>query len=163
VAPELLTTLEAQELRDKAEFIRAYQESQKLSDNELYRKFGGIGSTTTYKRILKGDLKELDLDKQLTNYRSVCALIESIGQDLEDEEHILDGMVGPNELRRAFLETSTQASIGRFILVQGDTGTGKSFTLKSLARKYGRRCFILRRPGTTGRTPCWPSSSASWA
>ena len=143
MAPELLNTIEANELRDMAEKIQAYQLAQKFSDNELYRKLPAIGSTKTYKKILNNDLKEVDLEKQLANYRSACAFIESVGESIEEEEHILRTLSGPIELHRAFLEASTQSSIARFILVQGDTGMGKTFALLSLADKYGGRCFIL--------------------
>ena len=81
-----LTTVEADELVALAQKIRAWQEVRKLSDNELLRRLPGLGSTKTFGRILKNDLEELDLERWLSEYRAVWALIESLtGRDRDEE------------------------------------------------------------------------------
>jgi DNA transposition AAA+ family ATPase len=153
VAPELLNSIDAEELKDLALRIHEYQVGKKLSDNALFKKFAGIGSTTTYKRILAAELKELNLEKQLANYRSVCALIEAIGEELEDAEELFADLLGPLELRRAFMETATQASLGRVIIVEGDTGTGKTKAAAILVQNVGGRFLWLEASVAWGDKP----------
>jgi DNA transposition AAA+ family ATPase len=152
MAPELLNSMDAAELRKLAQRIAEHQEAKKLSDNGLLKKFPAMGSTTTYKKILNDNLKELDLEKQLTNYRSVVALIESI-QDEEEEEELFEDLVGPLELRRAFLETSTQRSNSRVIILEGDTGTGKTKCAQLLVKKLGMRFIWTEAADAWGDKP----------
>ena len=152
MAPELLNTIDAKELKGLAQRVREYQEGKKLSDNGLYRKFPGIGSTTTYKRILDGKLEELDLERQLSQYRAVVALIESI-RDEDDEEELFEDLLPALEIKRSFLETSGRSSNDRFIVVEGDTGSGKTGAGKLLVRKYGSRFLYLEACDVWGDKP----------
>ena len=116
--------------------IRDWQLKQRnLSDQKLVERFMALGSTKTYKRILDNDLGELNLDKQLSAYRAVW---ESICEELpqhEDEEIIenLDTIVKP---RLAAMEARNAAGNTRFVLIEGDTGCGKTTGLKALQAKY---------------------------
>jgi DNA transposition AAA+ family ATPase len=152
MSPELLNSLDTVELKDLAARVLEYQEAKGLSDSAMLRKFAAMGSTTTYKNILNGKLGELDLEKWLTNYRAVVALIES-SKDEEEEEELYADLVGPLELKRAFLETSTTKSINRFIIVQGDTGTGKTACRKALIAKFGMRFIQLEATVAWGDRP----------
>jgi len=152
VAPELINSIEAAELKDLAQRVLEYQEAKSLSDTAMLRKFAALGSTTTYKKILGGKLEELDLEKWLTNYRAAVALIESTKDD-EQEEEVYSDLVGPLELKRAFLETSRTSSIARFILVQGDTGTGKTFCRRALLKQYGMRFLCVEGTDAWGDRP----------
>lgn len=125
MAPELFRSMEADELRQLATQIRDYQEAKKLSDSALVRKFADLGSTKTFNRILADDLAELDLERQLANYRSVWALIESMGTEAGKEEELYEDLTPIIELKRAFLSTMQKKGNARFILVEGDTGTGR--------------------------------------
>ncbi len=89
MAPEQLNSLDAKELHDLAQKIQTYQDARKLSDTGLVKKFPGLGSTKTYKRILGNDLVELDLEKQLTHYRCVVTLIDRLVHKAEIA--VLDG------------------------------------------------------------------------
>ena len=153
MAPELLNSIDANELRELAQRVRDYQDAKKLSDNALFRKFAGIGSTKTYKKILDDKLDELDLEKQLTNYRSVVSMIEAIGDKFEGEESLIENMTGPLELKRAYLEASTQESIARLIIVEGDTGSGKTKTGKALITKYSASTVWIEANETWGDSP----------
>lgn len=152
MAPELLNTLDASALKDIAQRVREYQERKGLSDSGMLRKFAALGSTTTYKKILDGKIEDLDLEKWLTNYRAVIALIESTKDD-EVEEELYSDLVGAAELKRVFLETSTTQSIARFILVEGDTGTGKSGCKKLLLKQYGMRFINIEGTVAWGDRP----------
>jgi type II secretory pathway predicted ATPase ExeA len=139
MAPELLNSADAAELREIAQRIREWQQAKQISDAAVVKKYTGLGSTKTFKRILDGDLKELDLEKQLTNYRTVEALIDSLGdEEGEDEELYAD--IGPTvHLMRVALESIKERGIARFVLMLGDTGTGKSSARKVILEKYGQR------------------------
>jgi hypothetical protein len=152
MAPELLRSQDAAALKDCAARIQEWQQVKALSDSALLRKFDGLGSTTTYKRILKGDIAELDLEKQLINYRSVVALIEAMGEE-EDAEELYEDFLGALELKRAFFETNKTNSIARFILIDGDTGTGKTSCLKLLVKKYGTRFLFIEATDVWGDRP----------
>lgn len=152
MAPELLTGMEAAELKSLAQRVREFQEVKKLSDSGMLRKFAALGSTTTYKKILNGQIEELDLERWLTNYRAVVALIEATKDDDAEEKYFTD-MVGPLELKRVFLETSVVTTVARFILVQGDTGIGKSACKKVLIDQFGMRFFNVEGSVAFGDRP----------
>lgn len=109
----------------------------------MAKKFSGLGSTKTYSRVINGDLAELDLERQLANYRSVLAVIESIGTDEEANEDLCGDLYGVRQLQRAVLETFKQNGLARFVLMEGDTGTGKSAARRILIEKYGQRILPI--------------------
>lgn len=143
MAPELLNSADAEELRAIAQRVRDWQQAKQISDAALCKRYTGLGSTKTFKRILDGDLKELDLEKQLTNYRTVWALIESLGDDEGSEEELYADLTPAIALSRIVLETLRERGIARFILMLGDTGTGKSCALRLMQLKYGQRIVAI--------------------
>lgn len=149
MAPEMLNSADAAELREIAQRVRDWQQGKGLSNAALCRKFGGLGSTKTYKRILEpGEenegLKELDLDKQLANYKTVWALIESIGDDEAAREELYPDLTPAVHFNRVLLETMREAAgIARFILILGDTGSGKSSALHLMRVKWGQRILSI--------------------
>lgn len=143
MAPELLNSADAAELREIAQRVRDWQQAKQISDAALCKKYTGLGSTKTFKRILDGDLKELDLEKQLTNYRTVWALIESLGDDEGDDEEYYPDLTPVVHLSRVLFETMREHGIARFILMLGDTGTGKTSARKILLAKYGQRLLWI--------------------
>lgn len=143
MAPELLNSADAAELREIAQRVRDWQQAKQLSDSALVKKYTGLGSTKTFKRILDGDLKELDLEKQLTNYRTVEALIDSLGDDEGTEEELYADLTPAIALSRIILETLRERGIARFILMLGDTGSGKTCALRLMQQKYGQRILVI--------------------
>ncbi|SRR5581483_3701045 len=153
MAPELFKTMEANELRELAQKIKDYQEAKKLTFALLLKKFRGIGSDKTFNRILAGDLSELDLEKQLNNYRAVWALIESLGDEEADEEEFYDDLFPVIQLKRAFFETTRENGNGRVIFLLGPTGSGKSCARKLLIEKYGERLLWIEASEAWGGSP----------
>lgn len=133
----------ADELVALAKSIRLWQEQQELSDNELLRRLPGLGSTKTFTRLLKNDHAELDLDRWVANYRSVWAVIESLNGRERAEEELYDDISTVVSLRRALVEILECRSIRRVILLEGDSGLGKSSALTLLQRKYGQRVLLI--------------------
>lgn len=139
MAPQLLGTMEADELRQLGQRIKEYQAAKDLNDTAMVKRFPGLGSTKTYNRVAGGDLAELDLEKQLNNYRAVWALIESVGQEETHSEELYDDLNPVIQLRKAVFEVFRETGNARFILVEGDTGLGKSSARRMLIEKYGQR------------------------
>lgn len=138
-----LTQVERDELVALATRIRDWQEQRKYSDNELLRRCPGLGSTKTFTRILKGDLAELDLDRWASEYRAVWALIESLTGRERVEEELYDDISTVVQLRRALVEILEETSIRRVVLLEGESGLGKSCALTLLQRKYGQRILVV--------------------
>jgi len=138
-----LLPAQADELVGLAKSIRLWQEQRDLSDNELLRKLPSLGSTKTYTRLLKGDTAELDLDRWISQYRSALSVTESMtGREQADEE-LYDDVSTVVSLRRSLVEILECRSIRRVILVEGDSGLGKSSALTLLQTKYGQRVLVV--------------------
>ncbi|HMO03920.1 MAG TPA: ATP-binding protein [Kiritimatiellia bacterium] len=142
-----------QELKSLAHNIQQWQEAKHLSDAALRKRFPDIGSDRTYKRILAGDFDELDVEVQLAKYRAVWALIETIGEDAGVSEDFYDDLSPVVQLRRSLLETFHETGNARFILVQGDTGSGKTSAAKALIAKYGQRLLFVELTDVMSDSP----------
>lgn len=139
MAPNLLASRDAAELRELGQNIRGWQTERGLSDTAMVKRFGGLGSTKTYTRVFNGDLAELDLDRQLNNYRAVWALIEGVDGAEECGEELYDDLSPVVQLKRAVFDVFRQTGNARFVLMEGDTGLGKSKARHLLIEKYGQR------------------------
>lgn len=154
MAPELFTTMEANELRELAQKIAEWQAVKKLSDNALVRKLPQVGSTKTFKRILANDLAELDLEKQVASYRAAWAFLESIANDTElEDETMYDDLWAVVQLRRAFFETMRENGNARVVFLLGPTASGKSTARRALMEKYGTRLFLIEASVTWNDNP----------
>ncbi len=154
MAPELFHSMEGDELKDIAGKVKAYQEAKGLNDTQLVKLFPDLGSTKTYRAILAGDLAELNLERQLTNYRLVLALLESGAEmrGLRDED-LYEDFVGVARTKKVLLDTMPQRSIARLIIVEGDTGTGKSSIRALITRKYQGRILNIEASAAWSDSP----------
>lgn len=143
----------AQELSSLAQKIKAWQEAKGLSTSAMLRRFGGLGSDKTYNKILRGDLSEMDVDRQLANYRAAAALIEAVGEDASTAEDFYDDLSTVVRLRRALMEAFVETGNARFILVQGDSGAGKTSAARALITKYGTRLVFVELSPVFGDSP----------
>ncbi len=144
------TAAEAQrkELVSLAQTIRDYQKKREWSDTQLAKKYGGVGSTKTFIRILNGDLKELDLERWLLEYRTVVNLIAAEAGAHSQDEEIFDDLSTCTRLRLAFLDVMNVHGNNRLIICEGASGSGKSKAGEKLAAKYGRRVLHGEADGT---------------
>lgn len=156
MAPELLITMECNELRDLALRIAEWQETRKLSDAALLKLCPQLGSTKTYKRVLNphDDLAELDLENQLANFRTAWAWIESQVDEAEDgSDELYEDLWAAIQLRKAFTDTRSIESDARVILVLGASGMGKSAARRLLVEKYGTRLIWMEASVAWGDSP----------
>lgn len=138
-----LSQFEADELVALAQRARAWQEQRGYSDTELLRRMPGLGSTKTFTRVLKRELAELDLDRWVSEYRAVIAVIESLSGREQKEVELFEDMTTVVQLRRALVEIIEEKSIRRVVLVEADSGLGKSSGLTLLQRKYGQSILVV--------------------
>ena len=143
----------AKELVELAKGIRNWQEAKGLSTSKMLRRFPTLGSDRTYGRLVAGTVEDLDIEKQLVNYRSAWALIEAVGEDASTSEDFYDDLSPVVQLRRAMMETFTENGLARFILVQGDTGSGKTSAARSLIQRYGSRLLFTELSNYVNDSP----------
>lgn len=151
--PVTLSNIVAAELVGLAKQIRAWQEQRNLSDNEILRRMPGLGSTKTYARLLKDDTAELDLDRWLDNYRAVWAVIESIAGREREAESLFDDISTVVAMRRSIVDVLEARTIRRVILLEAESGLGKSSALTILQRKYGMRILPMEAADAWGDNP----------
>lgn len=141
--PASLLSIEADELIGLAKRIREWQEAREFSDNELLRRLPGLGSTKTFVRVTRGDVAELDVPRWVSEYRAVWASIESLtGRERGDIE-LYEDISTVISVRRALTDIFECRSLRRVILVEGDSGLGKSSALTFMQRKYGQRLLVV--------------------
>jgi hypothetical protein len=146
MAPDELLSNDCAELRSIAARIQDYQDAKKLNDTALYRLIGEIGSTKTYRRILDDAdaLEDLNLERQLTKYRSALAALEVIGQKAGVRTERYEDIFATLKLRAAVGETMMESGLARCIFLIGPSGSGKTEALQALRDKYGRRVVSIR-------------------
>jgi type II secretory pathway predicted ATPase ExeA len=131
---------ELQQLREIAQQIHDWQQREGLSDNELLKQCGLLGSTKTYRRILNptDDLSVgIDIERQLHAYQQQLLVIETraaAGAGAEDDYDDLDHVV---RARLAVTEAMGEKGNNRLVIIEGPSGAGKSTI---------RRCLIQRWP-----------------
>jgi hypothetical protein len=138
-----MNRLDAEELQKLAIRVREYQAARALSFAQLQKRLPGIGSDRTYNRILNGDLAQLDMEQQLANYRAVVALLESLGDVKEESEPLYEDLSPVVCLRKAVLEAMRESGNARLVLLEGDTGMGKTSARKLLLEKFGQRLLWI--------------------
>lgn len=141
------------ELVELARGIRHWQEAKGFTTSKMLRRFPTLGSDRTYGRLVAGDVDEMDVEKQLVNYRSAWALIEAVGEDASTSEDFYEDLSPVVQLRRAMMETFTETGLCRFILVQGDTGSGKTSAARCLIQRYGSRLLFMELSNYVADSP----------
>jgi hypothetical protein len=130
------------ELIELAKQVRDWQASSGLNDSELCRRFAGLGSTKTYKRILEGDLEELDGERWETDYRQVLALIEIESQNRDADEPVYDDLHHMTASRLAATDAMQERGNNRLVIVEGPSGSGKTTAGRALAARFGRKIVL---------------------
>lgn len=142
------------QLRAVAGQIADYQTKHGFSDTELCKRYAGLGSTKTYKRILDAgdELEELNVERQLHNYQQAWALIEIALASADVEEPDYGDMRFVTATRLAVTDALQEQGNNRLVIVEGASGSGKS----TIAR-----CLQARWPNVTvfvEADECWKDS-----
>lgn len=147
------TTETEASLQAVAQRIRDWQESRKVSDTDLCKRYAGLGSTKTYKRLLGGDFEELNAERQLHNYESVWCLIEiavafQFGdeKDFDDLKHVVSA-------RLAVTDALSEKGNNRLVIVEGASGSGKSAIGRCLYERWPAVAVIIEADETWKNSP----------
>lgn len=124
------------ELVDIAAKIAAWGEAHGMSRAQLVRNFTDLGSEKSFRDIASGQLDGYNAENQLTKYRAVYATMEELSNQ-GGEERIYDDLSTVVRLRRAFLGVVKAAGTNRVLIVQGESGVGKTTAVGLLRGKYG--------------------------
>ena len=124
------------ELTDIAAKIAAWGESHGMSRAQLVRNFTDLGSEKSFRDISAGNLEGYNAENQLTKYRAVYATMEELANQ-GGEERIYDDLGTVVKIRRAFLGVVKATGTNRVLIVQGESGVGKTTAVGLLRGKYG--------------------------
>ena len=124
------------ELIDIAAKIAAWGESHGMSRAQLVRNFTDLGSEKSFRDISAGNLEGYNAENQLTKYRAVYATMEELANQ-GGEERIYDDLGTVVKIRRAFLGVVKATGTNRVLIVQGESGIGKTTAVGLLRGKYG--------------------------
>lgn len=125
-----------EELVGIAAKIAAWGEARGMSRAQLVRSFTDLGSEKSFRDIAGGQTEGYNAESQLTKYRAVYATMEELA-DRGGEEKIFDDLGTVVKLRRAFLGVVKAAGTNRVLIVQGESGIGKTTAVGLLRGKYG--------------------------
>jgi hypothetical protein len=143
----------AGELVSLARRLRQWQEDRRLSTAAMIRRFGQLGSDKTFNKLVRGDLDEVDVESQLVKYRAAWALVEAVADATGAGDPLYDDLSPALLLRNAFTDILAETGNGRFILLQGDTGSGKTSAAKALCQRYGTRLAFVELSPVVGDSP----------
>ncbi|MBR6734072.1 MAG: ATP-binding protein [Kiritimatiellae bacterium] len=124
------------ELIEIAAKIAAWGEAHGMSRAQLVRNFADLGSEKSFRDISAGSLEGYNAENQLAKYRAVYATMEELSAQ-GGEESIYDDLGTVVKIRRAFLGVVKATGTNRVLIVQGESGIGKTTAVGLLRGKYG--------------------------
>ena len=132
----------AEQLRSVAQNIETYRIDLVMSKAQLLRDYPELGSDKTNGKIVSGNLEQLDAASWLEKYQHVWNQIQHDEQG--GDEGLIETLGAPVELCRSYLETRNEKGNGRFILVLGESGMGKTSAVNVMKSKpYGGLIYDL--------------------
>lgn len=140
------TNVERKRLVELAAQIRDWQTSRRISDAELCRKYQGLGSTKTFKRILDGSLEELDLDRWLMEYQQVWTVL-CVEAPVEADP-VYDDLWHVRAARSAVRSAMQEVGNNRLVIVEGPSGSGKTTAARCIASSFGKKVVICEATET---------------
>ncbi|MDE2101191.1 MAG: ATP-binding protein [Patescibacteria group bacterium] len=129
-----------QQLRELARECQSYQLERGLSDAKFCSKVSQAGSTKTYKRILDASdaLEELNIEKQLENYQAAVEYIRVLRASDRPAEKEFEDFANVTDSLAAIARALQEDSIARFVVIEGENGTGKDAVKNALLRKWNK-------------------------
>lgn len=125
-----------------AKRVHEHQTAEGLTDTALLKKFPQLGSTKTFKRILAGDLAELDVERWMLEFQQALALIDALAGATNETEPLFDDLTAPARLRVAVLDAMKETGNARLVILQGPSGSGKTCAAALLAQRFGSRVVL---------------------
>ena len=132
-------------LLDVGEKIRHWQLEQipKLSDADLLKRYLALGSNRTFKRAHTGEgIEGLDADDWLAKYQKVWDQIQTETL-VRSAEPVYDDLSPTVAIRAAVARLMRETGQQRLVVIQGDTGSGKTVGLRAVAAIYGGTAYLI--------------------
>lgn len=143
-------------LRDLARDIQTFQTERGWSDARLCKEISQVGSSKTYKRILdpEDELDDLNVENQLRNYQAAAEMVRILAardHAPEPEYQEFDNIkLSLGAVARALKEDS----IRRFVVIEGENGTGKDAVKNAILARLGAMTTMVEA------TELWKESAA---
>lgn len=140
--------------------VRDYQNTARprLSDAGLVRKFPGLGSSRTYSRLVNGKATEIadsSVPGLAAAYEGVLDQVELEAVAATDDNRIFEDLAPTREVRDTVTGLLRSHGNARLAIIQGNTGTGKTMSLRAVAARFPRTAIYLEAE------PGWSSPSAA--
>lgn len=127
--------------------IAAWQKSAEVSDNKLIKQFPDLGSTKTFKKLSdKKDATSLDVASWLPKYRSVLFAIKT-ATGSQHNEAVYTELGTAHKLLQVGSQLLAHKGINRWVMIEGDSGSGKSTALGALCAAHPGK--FVRVSGST--------------
>lgn len=101
------------------------------------RDYPGLGSERTFRDFRNGKTEGYDVEAQLASYRAVQAVIDELSGTSGAREQAYEDLGPVVALRRAFTQVVQSAGTNRVVVIQGESGVGKTTAIRILAGRYG--------------------------
>lgn len=126
------------ELRQLALEAQTYQYEREWSDSKICKEIAQLGSTKTYKRILDeaDSLGEMNVETQLKNYRAAADMIKVLRTKDRAPEPEYEDFANVTESLSAVASAISEESISRFVVIEGENGTGKDAVKNALLKRW---------------------------
>lgn len=122
-------------LFDVAQRIRLWQEGQspRVSDNALLERYRALGSSKTYAKLRARDASQLDAEEWLQKYLGVWSQVEADSD--AQAEVIYPDLSWMQDIYRSVLQLSLRKGLDRLVIIEGDSGYGKTEALRYVTRQ----------------------------
>ena len=134
------------ELAELSVSIRDWQQQQNYTDARMCTDFE-IGSQRTYEAVCQNRFDGLDVDRWLPAYRTAWEQMQ-LRTTAGEEVPLYDDLTPVLLLRTALVRAMRELGNDRLIILEGDTGSGKTCALDAVRKKYGSRIMICEADET---------------
>ena len=142
----------AAEVQSLAQKIAAWGTARGYGVARLCREFPALGSDRTFRALRDGAVDGYNLAARLADLRGAWAVIQELGGE-GNAEPVYDTLGVVTELRRAVLSAMRSFGSDRVVIVQGQSGVGKTTALRLLVGRYGRRIAVCEACDAWGDKP----------
>lgn len=127
------TTETAARLFELAAKIDTWRAGRALSQAKLIKKFPTLGSSKTFAKLAGGNAEGLEVESWLAKYEGVARVLDK-ESELRDETWV---DLGPTSALLAVApRLMTHNGLNRLVIVEGDSGAGKSRSLAALKERH---------------------------